>query len=504
MSTGTYAPWFFEQFFDDDGHPLSGGSIETFIAGTTTHIAVYTDVNLTVAYSNPITLNSAGRLPSNGSMFLTPGTSVKWLIKKSDGTVVETPDNGTAIPASTTGTDITGVAGETLPAGTSAYLSAGDGSKVAGSWYLADSANPYSSTSNWVGVVPASISIGNSGTIRLAGTVTGLISLTVGSKYYVGTAGALTTTAPANSRLLGEADTTSSLVVTANPPLNANIVDNTICDGRLTLTTVTPVTTADVTAATSVFFTPYKGNRLALFDGTNWNIRTFTELTIAVPATTATMYDVFAYDNSGVVAFDTPVAWTNDTTRATALALQNGVLSKTGTLTRRYIGSFRTTGSSGQTEDSFAKRYCWNYYNRVTRVGRVLEATDSWTYTTATYRQANASTANQLDFVIGVAEVMVEATVIAKYSNTGPNLAYTSIGEDSTSAAVTGVQMAPGFQISNTQPMNNYALLRKYPAVGRHFYAWLERSVAAGTTTWYGDNGDNTLEQFGISGTIQG
>src|SRR3990167_10501799 len=157
---------------------------------------------------------------------------------------------------------------------------------------------------------------------------------------------------------------------------------------RLTLTTVTPVTTADVTAATTVYLTPYKGSYIGLYDGTSWQAYTLTEISIAVPATTSTMYDLYVYDSSGTLTLEA-VAWTNDTTRATALALQNGVYCKTGTLTKRYVGSFRTTGSSGQTEDSLAKRYVWNYYNRVVRQLRVIEATDTWAYSTNTIRQAN-------------------------------------------------------------------------------------------------------------------
>jgi hypothetical protein len=61
--------------------------------------------------------------------------------------------------------------------------------------------------------VPNAISSLGNGTIRTVGTVTGLSSLTVGGIYYIGTAGAITTTAPSNARKIGQADTTSSLVV---------------------------------------------------------------------------------------------------------------------------------------------------------------------------------------------------------------------------------------------------------------------------------------------------
>jgi hypothetical protein len=56
-----------------------------------------------------------------------------------------------------------------------------------------------------------------------------------------------------------------------------------IYSGRLTLTTALPVTTADVTAATTVYFTPHYGNRIALYHGGSvWNTHVYAELSIGV------------------------------------------------------------------------------------------------------------------------------------------------------------------------------------------------------------------------------
>lgn len=257
-----------------------------------------------------------------------------------------------------------------------------------------------------------------------------------------------------------------------------------LCEFRLTLTSGVPVTTTDVTAATTLYCTPYKGTGIALYDGTNWHRRTSTEMSIAVPATTSTMYDVFCYDNSGTPTLEL-LAWSTDTSRATALTFQNGVYVKTGALTRRYIGSFRTTGSSGQTEDSNAKRYVWNYYNRVVRRMYVTDGTASWNYTTATFRQANGSTANQLDFVIGVSEDAVRALVSAAFKNTSAGvLVQVGIGLDITNnTSIVGGQ-GKSQSISNEYPI--YAEYLDYPGVGRHFLAWVEWSAATGTTTWEG------------------
>ena len=282
-----------------------------------------------------------------------------------------------------------------------------------------------------------------------------------------------------------------------------------ICEGRLTLTSALPVTTADVTGATNIYFAPYNGNRIALYDGSSaWNVRTFTQITVALGTLTdAKPYDLFAYDNSGTVTFDSPVAWTNDTTRATALTTQDGVLVKTGATTRRYIGTFYTTATT-TTEDSYAKRLLWNYYNRVPRPMRVVETTDSWTYTIVTFRQANASTANQLGFVVGVAEVELAAEVISMVRNSSTNVCVTAaIGLDSTSAPATGCLMgAYDISVANRVDITS-AALRTSPTAGYHYAAWLEFSHALGTTSWWGDGGLTYgvhARQSGISGSIDG
>lgn len=281
------------------------------------------------------------------------------------------------------------------------------------------------------------------------------------------------------------------------------IVDVSINDFRLTLTTGVPVTTADVTGATTIYCAPYKGNRIALYDGSSWNVVTSAEFSLALGTlSNNTNYDVFCYSNSGTPTLEF-TAWTNATTRATALTYQDGVLVKTGALTRRYMGTFLTT-STTTTEDSAAKRFLFNYYNRVARRMRaVQETTSTWTYTTNTYRQANANTANQLNFVIGVSENEITATLVSAASNTsGGTSTIPGIGLDSTSTN-SATELGP----CQSQVANVYNVFTcfysGYPSVGYHYLAWLERSSASGTTTWVGDNNLSGLTvACGISGTI--
>lgn len=268
-------------------------------------------------------------------------------------------------------------------------------------------------------------------------------------------------------------------------------------DFRLTLTSGTPVTTTDVTGATVIYCAPYKGNQIALYDGSNWNTRTSAQFSLSLGTLTSGLpYDVFCYDNSGTPTLEF-TAWTNDTTRATALTYQDGVLVRSGATTRRYLGTFYTTATT-TTEDSLTNRYLWNFYNRVMRPMERYDATATWTYTTATYRQANGSTSNQLNYVCGVAEDAVEATVQSNAQNSSVAVSIqTGVGVDSTSV-VNG--LSPRTEIiNNGQLYCVQSFYRGIPGVGRHYLAWLEWSEATGTTTW---SGTNAPVKSGIIGSV--
>lgn len=282
-------------------------------------------------------------------------------------------------------------------------------------------------------------------------------------------------------------------------------VPASICEFRLCLTSGTPINTADSLLSTSIYATPFKGNRIALYDGSRWNIRTSAEFFLALGTLTSGLpYDVFCYDSSGAPTLEF-LAWTNATTRATALTTQNGVYVKSGAVTRRYLGTFVTV-STTQTQDSLDKRFLWNYYNRVARPMRVREATASWNYTTATVRQANAAAANELDFVIGVVEDSVTATVAAAASNSSANVNVgVGIGYDVTNAFTVGCLGAMSVSLATADQVRSLqTTYRAYPTVGKHFLAWVETSAATGTTTWWGDYGTPGGPKSGIYGEIFG
>jgi hypothetical protein len=84
------------QFFNNNGTVLSGGKIYTYTAGTTTNQATYTTSAGLIQHSNPIILNSSGRVPT-GEIWLTDAISYKFVLKDSSDVLIATYDNITGI-----------------------------------------------------------------------------------------------------------------------------------------------------------------------------------------------------------------------------------------------------------------------------------------------------------------------------------------------------------------------------------------------------------------------
>ena len=79
------------QFFSNNGVPLAGGKLFTYAAGTTTPQVSYTSSAGNTAHSNPIILDSAGRVPG-GEIWIT-AQSYKFVLKDSTDVLIATYDN---------------------------------------------------------------------------------------------------------------------------------------------------------------------------------------------------------------------------------------------------------------------------------------------------------------------------------------------------------------------------------------------------------------------------
>lgn len=271
------------------------------------------------------------------------------------------------------------------------------------------------------------------------------------------------------------------------------------CQGRLTLTSGTAVTTSDVTAAGTIYFTPFKGNLISLYDGTRWKLFEFTErsLTFSSDLTSGDIKDVFIYDNSGTLTLELSNAWTNDTTRSQSLTKQDGILVKSGAATRRYLGTIRGTGTD-TTEDSKTKRFVWNMYNQHPRGLLRNDSTTTWTYSSSTLRAANNSTDNRVEILTGLSRyISLEVTVVYEHTSGGAS-GIVALDQDGTSAIDSQISTNMNVQVANQRSWMKGRWQGSH--IGYHFYQWVEGLTStANTATWYGQSVVNG-EQFVSSG----
>lgn len=133
----------------------------------------------------------------------------------------------------------------------------------------------------------------------------------------------------------------SEFVVTA-------IQDPSTTQVRLSTAIFVPINASADVSTDTLYINPYEGNAISLYvpGRPGWVTRRLTApITISPLGLASTIYDVFAYWSGTEVLAET-LAWANDTTRATALTLQDGVYVQLGNATRKYLGSYRLNTSS--------------------------------------------------------------------------------------------------------------------------------------------------------------
>ncbi len=293
--------------------------------------------------------------------------------------------------------------------------------------------------------------------------------------------------------------------------------------GRLTLQSGTPVLIADILSVTSVFYTPYLGDRIPIYNGVIWTFVAFTELTNittnsavgnAGPAVGAadSNYDLFVWDNLGVLTLTRGPLWTSDTVRSagTALVRVNGILMNAVAITNgpaiqrgTYVGSIRlgagavlfwklggkaVGGSSGYFN-------VWNMYNRVDVEAQSRESTASWTYAGGIFawRAINNALNNRVSYIVGLAEDPVDAHFMCNASGVG--VPYAGVGLDSVTVR-SGSSM---FQAATAGNIGFVAGSTQINLLGFHFVQAIEfNNSPTFTSTFFGDIGIPLIAQNGL------
>lgn len=367
-----------------------------------------------------------------------------------------------------------------------------------------------------------------------ADTINGAASFTITTQYsgavlwpigsnkwgYIASAGGgggsgTVTSVATGSGLVGGAITTTGT-------LN---IQNIVPGGRLTLTSGVPVLTSTVSAATTVYYAPYNHPFVPVYDGSVMTLKPITAsstdavgLSVALGAnwTLNSNWDWFVGVDSGTVRLCSGPAWTSDTARGTGagtteLQLYNGLWTNKVSMTCRYanastftcgvnqctyVGSMRT-GSAGQTNHIYgavganctaATFGLWNMYNRVDVKTFLGDSTDSWNYSTNTWRSANASNNCRVTYIAGMAEDAVSSTYAGISSHSAAGISAVGVGVDVTNAFSGSVAYN-----TTAGPLGVAAFYSGVPGLGLHFLQAIEISSGA-TSTFYGDVGVTYLQ----------
>jgi hypothetical protein len=359
-------------------------------------------------------------------------------------------------------------------------------------------------------------------------TFTGALTLTHNATSLILPGGASITTAAGDSFIAGSDSSGNWRVIAYTKADGTAVVGGSgggspsIPQGRITLSTATPLINSTISAATTVYYTPYTGRYVPLYNGSTWTMtdiggelsQATTDSTKSPAAVAANSnYDLFVWSDSGTYRFTRGPAWSSDTARGTGagttelervngilvnkVAITNGPAAQRGT----YVGTIRSNGSS-QIDFQYGAISAngtagiigvWNAYNRVSCAMVVGDSTDTWAYTTATIRAANGSPTMRVSAICGEAgSHLFEAAYSAQFTTTASG-ARAGVGYDSTSV----LDGAIGMFAPNAGDVLSVIGSHAVPAgLGWHFFSANERGNTG--CTMYGDNGSPGTQQSAL------
>lgn len=303
--------------------------------------------------------------------------------------------------------------------------------------------------------------------------------------------------------LLGGTDTTAQATAQQFTQLGVAAT----AQGRLTLSAGTPVPSTNITAATTVYYTPYNGDYIAIYDTSNsrWDLRQFTERSLSLSGFTAnTNYDIFAYWNGTEIVLEA-VAWATSTgglsTRDSAISQINGIFVKSAD-NRRLLGTIRTTGTTGQSEQSRTKLYVSNINNRVpyTLLNR-LDSVGVYTYTTAAWRFVNGVTTWRVE-IVSCQSQNIDVSSAQIVNGASPQQS-TGIGRNSNTANSADIYTNSLYNTPTSVSAHLITASGTYFVVpGYNFFQMLEwGDPSIGTSTFIGSYlGGSFTEDVGFSG----
>lgn len=181
-------------------------------------------------------------------------------------------------------------------------------------------------------------------------------------------------------------------------------ISSLVNNGRLTLQSGSPITYSDLTSST-LYYTPYYGSQIGLYNtgSSTWDVYTFSELSYNLSGmTTGTNYDIFLSHNGTNFVIE-KIAWASDSSRASSIQYQDGVLVLSSSLNKRYLGTIRAISSTTTSDTSF-RRFVFNAYNQLYKLLSISDST-THTYSSSTirpYRNITTVGSTRCEFICGL------------------------------------------------------------------------------------------------------
>lgn len=483
-----------------------------------------------VSATAPITLSATGAIGLTTPLALNFGGTNANLTASNGGLVYSTASAFAILSGTATANQIPLSGSSAAPAWSTATYPATTG---AGTVLASASANTIAATSN----PTLGVNGGTGGSVILNGATSGSSTIKVNSVAGTNTNFQLPSSNGVSGQVLstdgsgntswasaaaggtvtsvGTAGILTGGPITASGTLNVNATITP--QGRLTLTSGTPVLTSTVSAATTVYYTPYVGNLIPLYDGTNMIPTAFAEVSQATTDTTKSpaavvaskIYDVFCWSDSGTNRCTRGPAWTSSTTRGYTLTMTNGILLNTSAITNgpaalrgTWVGTIGSNGTStidwilgGTGAGGVASTlYVWNAYNRVIVSTTVSDNNGSWSIAANTIQSMDASTANRISYLTGAAEDAYTCQINAMTKPGASGFSGVACGYDSTTA-ISGTNYLSG---NNSNSAGGAATFTT-TSFGAHFFQALDVNNGANAATNYGNG---TLTNYLQSGII--
>lgn len=287
----------------------------------------------------------------------------------------------------------------------------------------------------------------------------------------------------------------------ARQAIDIDLVVRALPGGRLTGVTGDPTGEPAPSTAT-IYYTPYKHNRIPLYNSTlgKWISIAFAELSLSIAALTDNLpFDVFVWENGGAGGLE-GVSWSTLAARATALALVDGIYTKSGAPTRRYVGTCYKVG--GVVIDFNITRGIWNLYNRIAKGFSVNnDLSVGWNYSTATWRARNNDAASCFSRVCGLDnEDLVTCDVHARFINSSGTTRTAAVGIGLNNSTTNNADVTNPGSGSSFAEANCSAHARFRGQLGVRTYIPVEQGAGSDTQTWRSTTG---LNRTGMLGTAE-